>query len=242
MRRSNGKLGIHMLFAARVFACGFIFSSALGLLHAQQLTDTSTNSAPDTSSDYSSSSGSPSNTSSTVTPGSLTFSERLDIYERSFISPATYVGPAIGAGIGQAENTPHEWGGGAQGYGLRYGSGFGRSVISRTIALGVATADREDDRFFPSNEHGVWKRTRHAIASTFVSRTSSGGTMPAYSRFAGAYSAGFIANAWEPPSEDNIHDAFIRGTTSLLSNVGWHMFREFWPSVRNAFHHKQDQD
>ena len=240
MSRSNAKLGMYIVFVARIFACGFIFGSALGSLNAQQLADASASTSLHPSSDYSSSSGSPSNTTSAATPGSLTFSERFDIYARSFISPESYVGPAIGAGIGQWEDTPHEWGGGAEGYGLRYGSGFGRSVISRTVALGVATADGEDDRYFRSNESGVWNRTRHAIASIFVSRTSSGGMMPAYSRFVGAYSAGFIANAWEPPSENSIQDAVLRGTTSLLSNVGWHMFKEFWPSIHNGIHHQQD--
>jgi hypothetical protein len=240
MSRSNGKLGMYIAFVARILACGFIFSSALGSLNAQQLADVFASTSLDPSGNNSSSSGSPSGTTAAVTPESLTFSERLDIYARSFISPETYIGPALGAGIGQWEDSPHEWGEGAEGYGLRYGSGFGRSVISRTIALGVATADGEDDRYFRSNESGVWKRARHAIAATFVSRTSSGGAMPAYSRFVGAYSAGFIANAWEPRSENNIQDAALRGTTSLLSSIGWHMFKEFWPSSHNGIHHQQD--
>jgi hypothetical protein len=240
MGRSNCKLGNYMLLAVRVLACGFIFNSALGLLYAQQVKDSSASPSPESSSGNSSSSGASHNDTSPVPTEPLTFSARLNIYAHSFISPQSYIGPALGAGIGQWEDSPHEWGEGAEGYGLRYGSGFGRSVISRTTALGVATADHEDDRFFPSNKTGIWRRTRHAIVTTFISRTDTGGTMPAYSRFTGVYSAAFIANAWEPPSEDNIHDAVLRGTTALLSNVGWHMFKEFWPSVHNAFHHNHD--
>jgi hypothetical protein len=65
----------------------------------------------------------------------LTFSERLKIYERSFTEPEGLIGPALGAGIGQWRDTPPEWGQGADAYGKRFASGFGRSAISRTIAL-----------------------------------------------------------------------------------------------------------
>jgi hypothetical protein len=167
----------------------------------------------------------------------LTFGERLKIYGRSFIQPESVIGPALGAGIGQWRDTPPEWGQGAGAYGTRFASGFGRSVISRTIALGVATADHEDSRFIPSSETGIWRRTRHAIVGTFVSRTPTGGSMPAFSRFAGAYSAGFIANAWEPRSQNDAGHALERGSTALLSSVGWHIFEEFWPDIRGAFHH-----
>jgi hypothetical protein len=61
--------------------------------------------------------------------------------------------------------------------------------------------------------------------------------MPAWSRFAGVYSAGFIANAWEPRSQDDAAHAFERGSTALLSSMGWHIFEEFWPDIRNALHH-----
>jgi hypothetical protein len=172
-----------------------------------------------------------------VSPQSLTFSDRVKIYERSFVQPEALIGPAVGAGIGQWRDTPPEWGQGAGAYGTRFASGFGRSVISRTIAFGVAAADREDSRFFPSNETGIWRRTRHAIVGTFVSRTPTGGSMPAFSRFASVYSAGFIANAWEPRSQDDAAHALERGSTALLSSMGWRIFEEFWPDIRNALHH-----
>lgn len=172
-----------------------------------------------------------------ISPQALSFSDRVKIYERSFMQPEALIGPALGAGIGQWRDTPPEWGQGAGAYGTRFASGFGRSVISRTIAFGVAAADREDSRFFPSNEKGIWRRTRHAIVGTFVSRTPTGGSMPAFSRFAGVYSAGFIANAWEPRSQDDTAHALERGSTALLSSMGWHIFEEFWPDIRNALHH-----
>jgi hypothetical protein len=65
--------------------------------------------------------------------------------------------------------------------------------------------------------------------------------MPAISRFAGVYGAAFVANAWEPPIQNSATDALKRGSTALLSSVGWHVLREFWPDIQRVFRHKQKQ-
>lgn len=238
MRHLHQSPKINKVVALCALICVFILMSGRGA-RAQQSSDlppntTSANdddsvSAPRTSSD------------NAVPPAmTLTFSERVRIYERSFTQPEALIGPVLGAGVGQLRNTPHEWGSGADGFGFRVASGYGRSLISRTIAFGVAAADGEDSRFKPSNESGVWRRTRHAVVGTFVSRTSSGGSMPAFSRFAGAYGAGFIANYWEPPSQNSTSHALERGSTALASSVGWHIFEEFWPDIRNAFRRRRE--
>jgi hypothetical protein len=228
--------------------CG-IFLASLLPLRAQQSAEQSIDSTAATKpTDQMSNSSLPvaptpqSSTDSAVVPTTLTFGERLRIYEHSFVTPEALIGPALGAAVGQAHNTPHEWGQGAAGFGTRLGSAYGRSVIARTVALGVATVDREDSRFQPSNETGIWRRAKHAVVGTFVSRTASGGSMPAISRFVGVYSAAFIANAWEPPSQDGATKAWERGSTALASSVGWHVFEEFWPDIRNALHLQHHHD
>jgi hypothetical protein len=236
------------VFAVGLFICGLSLTSGVALLRAQQPADLPSNSdlpskpeAASNPSDNNSASASqspsaPSRSNAVSTPEGLTFGERLRIYERSFINPESLIGPAMGAGIGQWRNTPSEWGQGAEGFGRRFASGYGRSVIGRTIGFGVATVDHEDPRFVPSNESGIWRRTKHAVAWTFISRNDRGGVMPAFSRLAGVYGAGFIANAWEPPSQDTNRAALVRGSTALLSSVGWHVFEEFWPDIRNKLH------
>lgn len=228
-------------FTARfLLLCGFGLASVVPLYAQQsseQLIDSTAANTPadqDAESDVPAAPIPQSSSNSVVIPATLTFGERLRIYEHSFVTPEGLIGPALGAAVGQADNTPREWGQGAAGYGTRLGSAYGRSVIARTVALGVATVDREDSRFQPSNETGIWRRTKHAVVGTLVSRTPSGGHMPAVSRFVGVYSAAFIANAWEPPSQDSSTKAWERGSTALASSVGWHIFEEFWPDIRRV--------
>ena len=173
-------------------------------------------------------------------PETLTFGDRLKLYGESFVSPESIVGPLMGSGIAQAEGVPHEWGSGVAGYGRRFASSYGRSVIGRTLAFGVSAADGEDTRYHPSTQTGGWRRTRHAILATFLSTKANGGTMPAYSRFVGAYGAGFIANEWEPPSQDGVSHALARGSFSIASSVGFHILQEFLPDIRGVLHHHSD--
>lgn len=160
---------------------------------------------------------------------SLTLHERFRIYGHSIIRPYSVIGPALGAGIGQWEDEPPEWGQGAKGYARRFGSGMGRHLIAETIRFGVAAADSEDPRYHPSQESGVWKRARHAILETFTSQTTGGSRVPAYSRFVGIYGAAFIANSWYPDSRATPGYALRRGSTALGSSVGFNLFREFLP-------------
>lgn len=168
---------------------------------------------------------------------SLTLHHRFSIYGHSLIRPYSVVGPAFGAGIGQWENEPPGWGQGAKGYAYRFGSGMARHVIAETIRFGVAAADSEDPRYHPSQESGVWNRTRNAILETFTSQTASGSRVPAYSRFVGIYGAAFIANSWYPDSRATPGYALRRGSTALGSSVGFNLFREFFPRKKlKAWH------
>ena len=167
----------------------------------------------------------------------LTFSERLRIYRHSLFNPDSALAPAFGAALAQASNEPPEWGQGASGYGTRLASGYGRMVISRSIRFGVAALDHEDPRFTYSNEAGFWRRFRYASVSFVWARTDTGGQMPAFSRFAGAYGAAFIANSWYPESRANSGHALMRGSTALAAGYAWNVFREFWPDIKKAIHH-----
>jgi len=164
-----------------------------------------------------------------VPVSSLALGDRFRIYRQAVLRPYSVVGPAFGAGIGQWEDEPPEWGQGGQGYGRRFASGISRQFISETIRFGVAAADGEDPRYHRSEDAGFWDRTKHVVVESFTSETASGKRIPAYSRFAGTYGAAFISNAWYPDSRSGAGWALRRGSTALASSVGFHMFEEFMP-------------
>ena len=165
---------------------------------------------------------------------SLTFGERVHVYRHSVFNPETILGPAIASGINQWRNQPPGFGQGAEGYGDRIGSAFGRTVISKTITFGFAAIDGEDPRYFPMKNGSGWARTRHAFVSAFVSSTASGRRIPAFSHFAGTYSAAFISNAWYPDNQANAAFAARRGSISMGVSIGLNLLREFVPHFNSV--------
>jgi hypothetical protein len=162
-------------------------------------------------------------------PYDLSFQERVRVYRHSILSPYTVIGPAFGAGIGQWEDQPPEWGQGGVGYARRFGSGMARHLIAETIRFSVAAMDGEDPRYHPSLEKGVWNRAFYAVEETVTSHTASGGRIPAFSRFAGIYGAAFFSNSWYPDSHASVTSALKRGSTAMGSSIGFHLFQEFFP-------------
>jgi hypothetical protein len=109
---------------------------------------------------------------------------------------------------------------------------LGRNVIGKTITFGFAAVDREVPGYHPADDRSVWGRARHAIVSTFVSDTTSGRRIPAFSRFTGTYSAAFISNTWYPDNRATAAYAARRGSTALAGAVGINLLREFVPFFR----------
>jgi hypothetical protein len=62
--------------------------------------------------------------------------------------------------------------------------------------------------------------------------------MPFFSRIAGSYAAGFIANAWYPASSADTAHALYRGSTAMASSIVYTELEEFWPDLRKLIFHR----
>ena len=65
-------------------------------------------------------------------PSNLTEKKRFHLYVVSTAGPVPLLGEAVGAAIGQWENTPEEWGQGWSAYGKRYGSNLAYNAVRQT--------------------------------------------------------------------------------------------------------------
>jgi len=162
----------------------------------------------------------------------LTASERLGLYLKTTYGPASIVRSAAGAGISQWSDSPKEWKEGAEAYGERFGNAYAMHVIRGTLEYGASAILREDNRYVRSLDTGFWRRTRHAIASTFVARNDAGHGHFAYSRFGGALGSAFISRIWQPPSTNSAGDAANSFGIMMATHIGWNVFHEFWPDMK----------
>jgi hypothetical protein len=171
-------------------------------------------------------------------PTPLTGRERFHIYLRQTFGPVSVAQSALGAGINQWLDAPPEWGQGMEGYGHRFVSACGRSVIDHSIQSGVAAMRGEDPRYWPSGRKGVRPRTRYAIIHTFMSRTDDGGETLAISTFAGVYGGWMVARTWYPDKNNNVSFALEHASISMAVKVGTNVFQEFWPDIRRKVFRK----
>ncbi len=165
----------------------------------------------------------------------MTRSERLAHYVTGLVDPESIFRALASGGIRQAEGSPKEWGGGAQGYSYRVGDSFARHVIRNTLEYGASAALHEDNRYFASGQQGFARRTKYAVASTFLARRDNGERRISFSRLGGEAGAAFISRIWQPRSTTSAGDGATSFGISMATAVGFNVFREFWPDLRGRF-------
>jgi hypothetical protein len=165
----------------------------------------------------------------------MTTDERIDWYlKRTTGRQEMFKGLAV-AGLATLRDSPHEWEQGAEGLFGRLAARQARVAVSHSVQLGMGFLLKDDPRYWRAPEKGVGGRLKNAFVSAFTVRDQQGGRMPAYSRFAGIAAGNLAAKTWLPPSRNSWGDVAARSGAQLGGQVGWNVFREFWPDIKRAF-------
>ena len=143
-----------------------------------------------------------------------------------------FVGAGISAAIGQAHDSPHEWGQGVGGFAERYGSGFAGNLSRQSFAFVLESAFHQDPRYFPSEDKGAKLRILNAFKQVFVCKTDSGETAFAYARIISDFGAAQFTNLWQPNSTGSVGSGFKRAFIGLGGDAAYHLMQEFIPFTR----------
>jgi hypothetical protein len=150
------------------------------------------------------------------------------------------LGNIVGAAIGQATNTPGEWGQGWGAFGERYASGLGGTLSRQVFAFTLESVLHEDSRYFPSAQKTKRARIENVLKSVIITHTDSGDTRFAYSRVVSAFAAGQLVNAWQPRSNGHVIDGVERAFIVLGVDAGFDLLQEFVPFARpKAFRNRR---
>lgn len=161
------------------------------------------------------------------------------------VTPSGIFGAAFTAGFAQLTNNPTDWGGGAAGYGKRFGTRFTQGLTKSTTESLVGIVDHEDPRLRASNEAGtmltkpsrIMPRLGQALLKTIWSTRdpyadgSARRSSLAYGRIAGSFASGFIGMAWTPDPNNTVGQALGRTGTAFAGYVGTSVWTEFQPDV-----------
>lgn len=165
----------------------------------------------------------------------MTRSERFTDYAKSIVDLHSIVRAAASGGVRQAEGAPKEWGGGAEGYGKRVGNAFAENGIRKTLEYGASAALHEDNRYFASGRTGFFRRTKYAIANTFLARRDNGDRTFSFSRVGSAAGSAFISRAWQPRSTTTAGDGAVTFGITMAIDTGFNVLHEFWPGSNRHF-------
>ena len=143
-----------------------------------------------------------------------------------------FVGAGISAAFGQALDSPHEWGGGVQGFAERYGSAFAGNVSRQTFAFVLESAFKEDPRYFPSEDKSMKQRALNALKQVIICKQDDGAASFAYARVFSDFGAGQFVNLWQPRSTGSVGDGFKRSFIGLGADAAYNFMQEFIPFTR----------
>lgn len=168
----------------------------------------------------------------TVSARPFTVADKLDYRVVQSFGLRGVVGAGIGAAIGQARNSPYEWGQGVQGYAERFGSGFAGNLSRQTFAFVIESALHEDPRYFPSEDKSGKQRVVNALKQVIVCKTDNGKSSFAYGRVVSEFAAGQFVNLWQPNSINGVSNGIERGFIGLGADFAYNMMQEFIPFTR----------
>jgi hypothetical protein len=163
--------------------------------------------------------------------GELTEKKRFHLFLFSVVGPVPVLAEIAGAGFGQWEDRPKEWGQGWGAFAERAESNLAYNGVRQTITYGTSMLFHEDNRYYSSHRQGVWARTGYAIRSTVTARHPDGSEAFSISSVTGVVGASGLASIWGPRSWEGPRGIGMNAGISLALTAAFNIFREFLPTL-----------
>jgi hypothetical protein len=173
-----------------------------------------------------------------VTP--ISTGTKFKLVAEGAFDPYEFAVVGVLAGVGQATDNTPQWGQGAKGYGIRYGTNLGDLVVGNFMVGAVMpSVFHQDPRYFQSGKGGFWRRAGYALSRVAITRGDSGKTQFNLSEVAGNAMAGVISNTYHPPSERTFGTTSQTWATQIgVDAIGFEL-KEFWPDIRRRILRKK---
>jgi hypothetical protein len=147
---------------------------------------------------------------------------------------------ALGATISQANNTPSEWGKGAEGFGKRFANSFAKHLLKKGIQYPVAKVFHEELSYQRSDKVGFGPRLKYALLGVVVThKTTTGERTLSKGELAGAFGSGFLSRLWQPASVRTASAALGSAGLTIGVDAAGNVVREFWPEIRHPHSHER---
>jgi hypothetical protein len=156
-----------------------------------------------------------------------------DFVSTSLASPSVALRVLSAAALSHVNRDPVSWGMGSRGFFERAGSHYARFAVQGSIHSGLAAALGHDTRYFREPDQSGWRRARHALRRTFVTRDRDGHDVFDISEMTALYASPMIATAWHPRRCGALTQGFRAGNFGVGAQAVGNLFREFGPDLKH---------
>lgn len=154
--------------------------------------------------------------------------QKYTLAARTAIDPISFLITGGIAGAEQWRNVFPSFGGSWSGYGKRYGAAYAGHVSSELFKRALyPSIFHQDPRYFVMEKGTSGQRARHAVESTFFTRSDRGGHRFNYSQILGDLSAAALAETYYPTQERGASVFLVNGFGAIGGDMVDNLFREF---------------
>jgi hypothetical protein len=159
----------------------------------------------------------------------LTAKQKFSLAGKLTLDPVNFVLVGVNAGIGQASDSFHDYGQGAQGYGKRYGAALADFYSGVFIGSAVLPSLlHQDPRYFVKGTGTRRSRVLYAVGNAFIRKGDNGHWQPDYSGILGGLASGGISNIYYPARDrDGAALTFENAGFSIAGTAVGNIIQEF---------------
>jgi hypothetical protein len=103
----------------------------------------------------------------------------------------------------------------------------------------LASAFKQDPRYFTLGRGGFWKRSGYALSRLIVTRTNSGGSAINFSEIIGNGAAAGISGLYYPAQYRTWTKTGQRWEEQLALDAVFNVVKEFWPDISHSVLHQK---
>jgi hypothetical protein len=169
-------------------------------------------------------------------PCSLDANDKFHLFVQNSFAPISFLNASWDAGWAQLDRADPSLGQGTSGYSKRYAAALAGNVAHDFFGTFLyPSIFHQDPRYYRLGRGTVRQRFGHALRHVFVAHSDSGNLMFNYSEWLGSASSTALSNLLHPGNERGFRSAASRGGAGIATDMGWDVFREFWPEIAHRF-------
>jgi hypothetical protein len=170
----------------------------------------------------------------------LDFAGKFKLFRDDSFDYSTFIYVGALAGIGAAERSVPEFGVGAKGYGRYYWHSFADQAVGNVFTEWLlASAFKEDPRYFTLGHGSFFKRSGYALSRIVITRTDNGNNRFNFAEIVGNGAAAGVTGLYYPANYQTWTKTGQRWAQQLALDAFFNVVKEFWPDIAHSVLHQK---